>query len=81
METEDQARILADLGCPKRACVVVAERSENLYKSFRNFPRVAVRTADELCTFDVVNGGLIIAERAAMDALAARVGLKDGGAA
>lgn len=73
-------KILSDLGCPNRACVVVAERDENLYKSFRNFPRVAVRTADELCAFDVVNGGLIIAERAAMDALAARVGLKEGGA-
>lgn len=72
-------KILSDLGSPNRACVVVAERSENLYKSFRNFPRVAVRTADELCTFDVANGGLIIAEREAMDRLAQRVGITEGG--
>ncbi len=69
-------KILADLGSPKRACIVISERRENLWKSFRNFPKVNVRTAAELCTFDVVNGGLIIAERAAMDQLAARVGVR-----
>jgi large subunit ribosomal protein L4 len=72
-------KVLADLGAPRRACVVITERSETLYKSFRNFPLVNVRTATELCAYDVVNGGLIIAERAAMDQLAARVGLTDGG--
>lgn len=64
-----------------RACIVISERNTNLYKSFRNFPRVAVRTAEELCAFDVVNGGTIIAERAAMDHLAQRVGVKDDGGA
>ena len=61
-----------------RVLVVVAERNENLWKSFRNFPRVTVRTAAELCAYDVVNGGTVIAERAAMDQLAQRVGLKPG---
>lgn len=70
-------KILADLGSPKRACVVVAERDENLWKSFRNFPRVTVRTAGELCAHDVVNGGLIVAERAAMDQLVQRVGKEE----
>jgi len=68
-------KILQDLDATRRACVVVAERDENLWKSFRNFPRVIVRTAAELCTFDVVNGGVIIAESAAMDHLAERVGI------
>jgi ribosomal protein L4 len=54
---------------------VIADRNESLWKSFRNFPRVAVRTAAELCAFDVVNGGLIVAESAALDLLAARVGI------
>ncbi len=75
-------KVLADLGSPRRACVVVAERSDSLWKSFRNFPLVNVRTASELCAFDVVNGGLIIAERAALDHLVERVGLNvatDGG--
>lgn len=67
-------KVLADLGAPRRACVVVTERNENLYKSFRNFPRVQVRTAAELCAYDVVNGGTIIAEQSALDRLQERVG-------
>jgi large subunit ribosomal protein L4 len=70
-------KVLADLGAPRRAVIVVAERDDNLWKSFRNFPDVAVRTADELCAFDVVAGGLVIAESAAMDLLVARVGQQD----
>lgn len=70
-------KVLSDLGSPRRACVVIAERNENLYKSFRNFPKVQVRTAAELCAYDVVNGGTIIAEKAAIELLAERVGRKD----
>ena len=69
-------KILSDLGDPRRACIVISERNTNLWKSFRNFPRVSVRVADELCAFDVVNGGLIIAERAAVDSVSARVGVR-----
>ena len=63
--------------------VVITDRNENLFKSFRNFPRVQVRTAAELCAYDVVNGGTIIAEQAALDQLGARVGkvAKNGRAA
>ncbi|MEC7231890.1 MAG: 50S ribosomal protein L4, partial [Planctomycetota bacterium] len=71
-------KVLSDLGSPRRACVVISERNENLYKSFRNFPRVHVRTAAELCAYDVVNGGTIIAEQGALDQLASRVGKASG---
>ncbi|HKX45553.1 MAG TPA: 50S ribosomal protein L4 [Planctomycetota bacterium] len=74
-------KVLADLGTPRRALLVLAEPSEGLWKSFRNFPGVQVRTAVELCAHDVVAGGLVIAERAALEALAERVGVKAGGAA
>lgn len=69
-------KVLADLGSPRRAVIVIAERSKNLWKSFRNFQGVLVRTADELSALDVVNGGLIIAEADAMERLARRVGIK-----
>lgn len=69
-------KVLADLGSPRRAVIVIAERSESLWKSFRNFKGVLVRTADELSALDVVNGGLIIAEADAMERLARRVGIK-----
>ena len=71
-------KILADLGSPRRALVVVSERNDNLWKSFRNFPRVSVRTAMELCADDVIAGGTIIAESSAMAQLAERVGLHAG---
>lgn len=67
-------KVLADLGSPRRALVVVAEPSENVWKSFRNFPGVTVRTAAELCAFDVVAGGTVLAEPAAMDFLARKLG-------
>jgi ribosomal protein L4 len=57
--------------------IVCAERDDNLWKSFRNFPGVAVRTAAELSAFDVAAGGLVVAHHAAMDLLAARVGVRE----
>jgi large subunit ribosomal protein L4 len=70
-------KVLADLGSPRRAVIVLAERQESLFKSFRNFPLVNVRTAAELCAYDVLNGGLIVAESAAMDQLASRLGIAE----
>jgi len=67
-------KILADLGSPRRALIVCSERDENMWKSFRNFPGVKVRIAAEVCAFDVVAGGLVIAQSAAMDQLRERVG-------
>lgn len=73
-------KILADLGAPKYALVVLAEPNENVFKSFRNFPGVAVRTAAELCAYDVIAGGTLIAEHAAMDQLAAKFSSTEKGA-
>lgn len=69
-------KILADLGSPRRVCVVLSEANPNVHLSFRNFPRVAVRTAQDLCAYDVINGGLILAEGGALEQLAQRVGQK-----
>jgi large subunit ribosomal protein L4 len=72
-------KVLFDLGSPRRATIVLAAPDENVWKSFRNFPGVAVRIAIDLCAHDVVAGGLIVAQGAAMEALAARVGKQAGG--
>jgi ribosomal protein L4 len=53
---------------------VLAAPNASAWKSFRNFPGVVVKTAAELNARDVVAGGLVIAERAAIEALAKRVG-------
>jgi len=67
-------KILADLGAPRRALVVIEKYDEALWKSFRNFPGVSVRTADEICAHDLVAGGLVIAQSGAMEKLTKRVG-------
>jgi len=73
--------VLAAAGSPRRLTIVLAQPNENVFKSFRNFPLVEVRLAVDLCAHDVLNGGLILAEAAALDALVQRVGSKTGGAA
>jgi large subunit ribosomal protein L4 len=73
--------VLAAAGSPRRLTIVLAQPNENVFKSFRNFPLVEVRLAVDLCAHDVLNGGLILAESAALDALVQRVGNKTGGAA
>lgn len=71
---------LANLGAPRRALIVLAQPNENAWKSFRNFPAVTVRTAAELCAYDVVAGGLVLTESAALEQLAERVGIQQEGA-
>ncbi len=65
----------------RRVLIVLAAPNENVWKSFRNFPEVQVRHAVELCAHDVIAGGQIWAESAALEALAARVGVAPAGAA
>ena len=73
-------KLLAEAGSPRRALVVLAERNEAVWKSFRNFPKVAIKVAVDVCALDVINGGLVLAEAGALDALKERVGLKEGAA-
>lgn len=72
-------KVLADLGTPRRALLVLRARDENVWKSFRNFPGVKVRTAEEICAFDVVAGGLVICETGVLEAVAERVGQSSTG--
>jgi large subunit ribosomal protein L4 len=71
-------KVLSDLGSPRRALLVLAQRNEALWKSFRNFPGILVRTAGELCAHDVVSGGLVIAEAPALELLVQRLGRVGG---
>ena len=73
-------KVLADLGSPRRALVVIEAHDEALWKSFRNFPGVNVRTADQVCAHDLVAGGLVIAQAPALAKLTQRVGKKEGAA-
>jgi large subunit ribosomal protein L4 len=68
-------KLLADLGSPRRAVVVLTAHNELLWKSFRNFPGVIVRPASDLCAFDVIRSALVICEPGAFEALGKRVGM------
>jgi len=68
-------RILNDLGGPARALVLIGAADAHVWKSFRNFPQVEVRTAREVCAYEVVAGGLIIVDQDALEQLTVRVGV------
>jgi large subunit ribosomal protein L4 len=73
-------KILADLGAPRRALIVIADPDPMLWKSFRNFPGIKVRTADEVCAHDLVAASLVVAQAPALEKLTRRIG-RVGGAA
>ena len=67
-------KVLADLGGPRRATIVLTEPNPDIWKSFRNFQGVEVRSAVDLCAHDVVAAGLLVLQRGSLEALAGRVG-------
>ena len=67
-------KMLADLGAPRRAVVVLAEHNERVWKSFRNFPGLKIRPACDLCAFDVASASIVICEPGAFEALGKRLG-------
>src|SRR5262245_10802005 len=71
-------KILSDLGAPRRALIVIEKHDDMLWKSFRNFPGVKVRTADEVCAHDLVAASLVVAQSGALDMLTRRVGRQGG---
>ena len=66
-------KLLTDIGSPRRVLFVLGTRNETFWKSARNFPGVEVRTAGEVSALDVLQATIIVAEKDALDALAARV--------
>ena len=68
-------KVLADVGAPKRALVVLANDDAIVWKSFRNFEGVVVRPARELCAYDVASANVVICEPGAFESLGQRVGL------
>jgi len=71
-------KVLGDLGNPRRTLIVLSAADAIVWKSFRNFPGVTVKTAAELNAHDVLAGGLMVTDKVALDSLAERVGKKAG---
>ena len=53
----------------RKVLFVTAENAPVLVKSGRNIPRVEIRTADTVGTYDIVAADVLLLERAAVDAL------------
>ena len=65
--------VLNGCGMEGSVLVLTAERDENLWKSFRNFPKVSVRTAAEANAHDLLAHKWLLAQEGALDVLAGRL--------
>lgn len=72
--TKDAVAILDKLGADgKKATLVIAERGENLFKSFRNLKKVDIQMASDLNAEHVVRADLLVVEKKALDLITARL--------
>ena len=65
--------ILAGATDGSSVLILTKDRDMNVYRSFRNFPRVDVRTADETNSYDLLAHKWVLMQEGAMDVLAGRV--------
>jgi len=65
-------KLLADTVPQGTALVVLAEPNQNAWKSFRNFPRVSVRTAADTNAYDLLAHKWVLVEAGALDNLMSR---------
>ena len=70
-----------EAGQVRKVLLVLARPNEAVWKSFRNFPEVTVRSAVDLCAFDVISSRIVLAEVGALDSVAERVGTAEAGGA
>jgi large subunit ribosomal protein L4 len=78
-KTKDFVAMLAACGLAgQKVLFVTAENSPILVKSGRNIPKVKIRTADTVGTYDLVAADVLLLERAAVDALNRVHGDDDG---
>nr|CAA9276967.1 LSU ribosomal protein L4p (L1e) [uncultured Armatimonadetes bacterium] len=79
ISTKAAAGFLTEIGVTRKALVILDAASENVIKSLRNIENVTLRVAPAFSTRDVVDGGLVILTRAAIDKIESVLG--DGTAA
>ncbi len=66
IKTKEFKAFLAKLGISGKALVVMPEVNETIIKSSRNIPGVNTTIAKILSTYDVINGGAFIVDKAAL---------------
>ncbi len=68
--------ILAECAPHGTSLILLTSRDETLWKSFRNFPRTSVKTADEVNAYDLLASKWVLAQEGALDVVLERVGVK-----
>jgi len=68
--------ILSECAPHGTSLVVLTSANESIWKSFRNFPRTSVKTADEVNAYDLLASKWILAQEGALDVILERVGAK-----
>ncbi|MDR0916703.1 MAG: 50S ribosomal protein L4 [Oscillospiraceae bacterium] len=69
IKTKSFVEFLDKLGVSGKALVVTPEVSDNIVKSARNIPGVTTTIANILSTYEIVNGGAFIVDRAAVSVI------------
>ena len=72
-KTKALAALLVKLGATRSCLLVVAENDANLVRAARNIPKVAVVRATEVGVYELVRYRTVLATRAGLDALTARL--------
>jgi large subunit ribosomal protein L4 len=65
-------KVIADCAPKGTVIVLLAERSDATYKSFRNFPQVRVRLASDANAYDLLAHKWVLCQEGALDLLVAR---------
>jgi len=66
-------KVLADNNLTGSALVITTERDSNIWKSFRNFPKVSVRTADEVNAHDLLAHKMVLMQEGALESIIERI--------
>ena len=67
ISTKKALEILNNIKADKKALVVIAERDEKIYKSFRNIPNVDTVFAKDINVYDVLRFNSFVVTKAAVD--------------
>lgn len=71
---KDARKLLSGCGLEGSVLVLTNAHDVNVWKSFRNFPKVSVRTAREANAYDLLAHKWLVVQTGALEALVARTG-------
>ncbi len=67
IKTSVFAKFLNKVGAAKKAMVITNGVDEKIYKSARNIEGVSVTTAEILSTYEIMNAGVLVVDKAAIE--------------